>query len=385
MRTGDAGGERLARRRGVSGPDLDLVQLAQSVERVPGQLAGDEAAGTRRADAVTLGPMDLELLERRLADRGMPAYRADQVWEWTARGAGSYDEMTNLPAALRTELADLVPFSSLRLDQSARSVDGTEKALFATADGRPVEAVLMRYRDGRRSLCLSSQSGCPLTCSFCATGAMRFGRNLSASEILDQALHFRRDEAVNQAVFMGMGEPMMNFDAVIAACERLPDLGVATSHTTISTVGWVPGIERLAREGPRVRLALSLHAPEDALRSELMPVNDRYPLRAVLDACLGWRAARGKRVYIEYLMLAGVNDRVAQARALAALLSPREAFKVNLIPYNPGGGEYRVSDRAAIEAFRAELVHRGVPATVRLTRGRDIAAACGQLAAQTSA
>ena len=329
--------------------------------------------------------MDLELLERRLADRGMPAYRADQVWEWTARGAGSYDEMTNLPAGLRTELADLVPFSSLRLDQSARSVDGTEKALFATADGRPVEAVLMRYRDGRRSLCLSSQSGCPLTCSFCATGAMRFGRNLSASEILDQALHFRRDEAVNQAVFMGMGEPMMNFDAVVAACERLPDLGVATSHTTISTVGWVPGIERLAREGPRVRLALSLHAPEDALRSELMPVNDRYPLRAVLDACLGWRAARGKRVYIEYLMLAGVNDRIAQARALAALLSPREAFKVNLIPYNPGGGEYLVSDRTAIEAFRAELVHRGVPATVRLTRGRDIAAACGQLAAQTSA
>ena len=140
------------------------MQLAQSVERVPGQLSGDEASG-HDPHAVTLGPMDLELLERRLADRGMPAYRADQVWEWTARGAGSYDEMTNLPAALRTELADLVPFSSLRLDQTARSVDGTEKALFATADGRPVEAVLMRYRDGRRSLCLSSQSGCPLTCT----------------------------------------------------------------------------------------------------------------------------------------------------------------------------------------------------------------------------
>ncbi|MET0925808.1 MAG: 23S rRNA (adenine(2503)-C(2))-methyltransferase RlmN [Solirubrobacterales bacterium] len=336
-------------------------------------------------NAVTLAGMDLELLRERLAARGMPAYRNEQVWEWAAGGTGSYDEMSNLSLDLRRELERDVPFSSLALERSARAGDGTEKALFATADGRPVEAVLMRYRDGRRSLCLSSQSGCPLTCSFCATGAMRFGRNLSASEILDQALHFRRDEAVNQAVFMGMGEPMMNFDAVIAACERLPDLGVATSHTTISTVGWVPGIERLAREGPRVRLALSLHAPEDALRSELMPVNDRYPLRAVLDACLGWRAARGKRVYIEYLMLAGVNDRIAQARALAALLSPREAFKVNLIPYNPGGGEYLVSDRTAIEAFRAELVHRGVPATVRLTRGRDIAAACGQLAAQTSA
>src|SRR5690606_12071005 len=145
----------------------------------------------------------------------------------------------------------------------ARSRDGTEKALFQTADGRPVEAVLMRYRDGRRSLCLSSQSGCPLTCAFCATGQMRFGRNLTASEILDQALHFRRLEQVNQAVFMGMGEPLLNLDAVLAACERLPALGVATSHTTVSTVGWVPGIERLAGEGPRVRLALSLHAPDD--------------------------------------------------------------------------------------------------------------------------
>ena len=167
----------------------------------------------------------------------------------------------------------------------------------------------MRYRDGRRSLCLSSQSGCPLTCTFCATGTMRFGRNLTASEILDQALHFRRAEPVNHAVFMGMGEPMMNFDAVISACERLPEIGVATSHTTVSTVGWIPGIERLATEGPRVRLALSLHAPDDALRSELMPVNDRYPLADVLDACRAWRAARRKRVYVEYLMLAGVNDR----------------------------------------------------------------------------
>jgi 23S rRNA (adenine2503-C2)-methyltransferase len=325
--------------------------------------------------------MDLELLNDRLEASGAPRYRADQVWEWTARGASSYAEMSNLPAAMRADLEEAVPFSTLRVDQTARSVDGTEKALFATGDGRPVEAVLMRYRDGRRSLCLSSQSGCPLTCTFCATGAMRFGRNLSVSEILDQALHFRRAEPVNHAVFMGMGEPMMNFDSVIAACERLPDLGIATSHTTISTVGWLPGIERLVREGPRVRLALSLHAPDDALRSELMPVNERYPLRDVLDACLGWRAERRKRVYVEYLMLAGVNDRPEQARALASLLTPREAFKVNLIPYNPGGGEYQGSGPEAIEAFRSALVGRGMPATVRLTRGRDIAAACGQLAA----
>jgi 23S rRNA (adenine2503-C2)-methyltransferase len=326
--------------------------------------------------------MDLELLEQRLAERGEPAYRARQVWEWAARGAAGYAQMSNLPRALRAQLDREVPFSSLAVERTARSRDGTEKALFATADGRPVEAVLMRYEDGRRSLCLSSQSGCPLTCTFCATGTMRFGRNLTTAEILDQALHFRRAEPVNQAVFMGMGEPLMNFDAVVGACERLPDLGIATSHTTISTVGWLPGIERLAGEGPRVRMALSLHAPDDALRSELMPVNDRYPLADVLEACRGWRAARRRRVYIEYLMLAGVNDRREQALALAGLLRPAEAFKVNLIPYNPTGGRFHGSGREAIDAFRMVLIERGVPATVRLTRGRDIAAACGQLAAE---
>jgi 23S rRNA (adenine2503-C2)-methyltransferase len=329
--------------------------------------------------------VDLELLERYLADRGEPPYRARQVWEWASRGADSYAAMSNLPAALREELDSRVPFSTLVVDRTARSRDRTEKALFATADGRPVEAVLMRFRDGRRSLCLSSQSGCPLTCTFCATGTMRFGRNLTASEIIDQALHFRRIEPVDHAVFMGMGEPMMNFDSVIAACERLPEIGIATSHTTVSTVGWIPGIERLATEGPRVRLALSLHAPDDALRSELMPVNDRYPLAEVLAACRAWRAARRKRVYVEYLMLAGVNDSPAQARALAGVLAPREAFKVNLIPYNPTDGGFVGSGPEAIEAFRGQLAERGVPATVRLTRGRDIAAACGQLAAQPAA
>jgi 23S rRNA (adenine2503-C2)-methyltransferase len=207
--------------------------------------------------------VDLELLQRTLSERGEPAFRAGQVWEWAARGARSYDEMTNLPLELREALAAELPFSSLTVVHEAKAADGTEKALFETADGRPVEAVLMRYRDGRRSLCLSSQSGCPLTCTFCATGRMSFGRNLTASEILDQALHFRRVEAVNHAVFMGMGEPLMNLDAVLAACERLPEVGIATSNTAVSTVGWIPGIERLAREGPPVRLALSLHAADE--------------------------------------------------------------------------------------------------------------------------
>src|SRR5689334_5124576 len=217
-----------------------------------------------------------------LAEAGEPAYRASQVWEWVARGARSYGEMTNLPAALRERLAAAVPLSTLAVQREARARDGTVKTLFHTADGRPLEAVLMRYRDGRRSVCVSSQSGCPLTCTFCATGTMRFGRNLGADEILDQALHFRRVEPIDHVVFMGMGEPLMNLDNVLAACERLPELGVAHRRTAISTVGWVPGIDRLAESEMPVALALSLHAPNDGLRSQLMPVNDRYPLADVL-------------------------------------------------------------------------------------------------------
>jgi len=326
--------------------------------------------------------MDLVLLADRMQARGEPGFRVRQVWEWAARGAGSYEEMTNLPRELRGALAHEVPFSSLRPLREALARDGTEKALFETGDGRPVEAVLMRYRDGRRSLCLSSQSGCPLTCTFCATGSMKFGRNLTASEIVDQALHFRRKEPVDHAVFMGMGEPLMNLDAVLGACERLPDIGIATSNTAVSTVGWIPGIERMTREGPAVRLALSVHAADDALRSELMPVNERYPLREVIDACLRWHERRRRQVFVEYLMLDGVNDRYEQALALAALLEPHKAFKVNLIPYNPTDSGFRGSGRDAIAAFRAALEGRGLRTTVRLTRGRDIDAACGQLAAR---
>jgi 23S rRNA (adenine2503-C2)-methyltransferase len=294
--------------------------------------------------------------------------------------------MTNLPQALREELAREVPFSSLQVRSEAHSRDGTVKALFATADGRPLEAVLMRYRDGRRSICLSSQSGCPLTCTFCATGAMRFARNLSASEILDQALHFRRMESVDHCVFMGMGEPLLNLDAVLAACERLPDIGITHRRTAISTVGWIPGIERLTECELPLRLALSLHAADEALRSELMPVNERYPLREVLDACRAHYARKRRRVFVEYVMLAGVNDRYEQAVALAKLLVPAGAdaplmFKVNLIPFNPTSSPFKGSSREAIAAFKAALEERGVQATVRLTRGRDIDAACGQLAA----
>jgi 23S rRNA (adenine2503-C2)-methyltransferase len=329
--------------------------------------------------------VDLDLLSETLAEE--PGYRVAQVWEWAARGAGSYGEMTNLPAPLRARLAERVPFSSLTVHEETLSRDGTLKVLFATAEGHPLEAVLMRFRDGRRSVCVSSQSGCPLTCTFCATGQMRFARNLSAGEILDQALHFRRIEPIDHVVFMGMGEPMLNLDAVVDAARRLPALGVTHRRTTISTVGWLPGLSRFIDEvSEPIRLALSLHAPNDRLRRRLMPVTDRYGIEQVLAQCARYVERHGRRVYVEYVLLAGVNDSPAQAAELAKLLG-RELYKVNLIPYNPTGNSLngvglKGSSRDAIERFKLVLDRARVPATVRLTRGRDIAAACGQLAVQ---
>ena len=226
------------------------------------------AAGGRGTPRPYTGLMDIALLESTMSDRGEPAYRTRQVWEWAAKGVEGYDAMTNVPAVLREALTDAVPFSTLTVTGEQQARDGTLKTLFRTHDGHPVEAVLMRYRDGRRSICVSSQSGCPLTCTFCATGAMQFGRNLTPSEILDQALHFRRLEAIDHCVFMGMGEPFINFDNVIAAARRLPDLGITPRRTTISTVGWMPGLTRFIDEVDEpIRLALSLHAASPGLRS----------------------------------------------------------------------------------------------------------------------
>jgi 23S rRNA (adenine2503-C2)-methyltransferase len=328
--------------------------------------------------------VDLDLLARQLAVAAEPEYRFRQIWGWVARGAAGYAEMTNVPARLRSQLAERVPFSTLEVEREAESRDGTLKTLFRTSDGRAVEAVLMRYRARRRSVCLSSQSGCPLTCTFCATGKMRFGRNLTASEILDQALHFRRIEPIDHCAFMGMGEPLLNLDAVLEAARHLPDIGITHRRTTISTVGWLPDLRRFVDEVEEpIRLALSLHSADPELRSRLMPVNDRYPLADVIAECRRYVAARRRRVFVEYVMLAGVNDSPAQAEQLARLLGS-DAFKVNLIPYNPTG-DYEGSSRTAIAAFKSVLDRARVPTTVRLTRGRDIDAACGQLAARAAA
>jgi 23S rRNA (adenine2503-C2)-methyltransferase len=324
--------------------------------------------------------VDLDLLQQTLTEAGQPSYRLKQVWSWAALGASGYQEMTDLPQGLRDLLSERVPFSTLTVEHEAHAKDGTIKVLLKTHDGRAIEAVLMRYRDGRNSLCLSSQSGCPLTCTFCATGTMKFGRNLTASEILDQALHFRRNHPVDHVVFMGMGEPMINLDNVLRACRSLPEIGITHRRTAISTVGWIPGIEAMAADPMPLRLALSLHAADPALRSELMPVNDRYPLPEVIKACKAFYERKHRMVFVEYVMLAGVNDHHSQATALAKILDPK-VFKVNLIPYNPTGS-FDGSSPKAITAFKEELERHGLGATIRLTRGRDIDAACGQLAAK---
>jgi len=348
--------------------------------------------------------MDRELLEQTLADLGQPPYRARQVWERACAGAASYEEMTSLPKELRTQLTDRVPFSTLSPLQRREARDGTVKLLFQTADGHPVESVLMRYRDGRRSVCISTQSGCPLQCAFCASGQMGFRRNLSAWEIVEQALFFLREigsaegshsgsevtaesepepgERLSNAALMGMGEPLMNYEAVLTAVRALPDLGIGHRHTAISTAGWAPGIDRLTTEDLPVRLALSLHAPDDELRRRLMPVTARFPIAEVLAACKRFYDVRRRKVLVEYLMLAGVNDHREQARALVRLLNPK-IFKLNLIPYNETGdgrGAFSGSSRPAIDAFREVLAKAGLEATVRVARGREIEAACGQLA-----
>jgi 23S rRNA (adenine2503-C2)-methyltransferase len=328
-----------------------------------------------------------------LAEWGEPAYRYRQVYEGATRGlAADYSELTALPAALRGRLSAEAPLRELEVTDERESRDGTIKLAFRTGDGFPLEAVVMRHR-GHRTACLSSQSGCPLACTFCATGAMGLGRNLETGEIVEQLLvlaRIVRDRGggrIGNVVMMGMGEPFLNYDAVLAACRLMTDPaghGLGARHVAISTAGWVPGIERLAGEPLQLRLALSLHAPNDALRTQLMPVTKRYPLERLMAACRDYRTRTGRRIFVEYLLLDGVNDSRAEASQLARLLGG-EGFHVNLIAYNPTAAGYRGSPPERVDAFAAELRRRGVPATYRRSHGSDIEAACGQLAVKGAA
>jgi 23S rRNA (adenine2503-C2)-methyltransferase len=319
---------------------------------------------------------------------GEPPYRVAQVWEGLyAHGLGP-DEVTTLPKALRRRLEDdpaLRP--SLQPAHESVSEDGeTVKWLWTLADGRQVESVLMHY-PGRSTVCVSSQAGCAMACSFCATGQAGFDRHLTTGEIVEQVVRARSAAAatgrrLSNVVFMGMGEPLANYDAVWAAVERLHgDLGLSARHVTISTVGIIPGIRRLAAEALPVNLAVSLHAANDELRQELVPIDRRYPLADLAAACRDYLEVKHRRLSFEWALIDGVNDRRRDAAELAAYARPLGAH-VNLIPLNPTPG-YAVlgSPPERVRAFRDLLRDLGVNATVRRNRGTSIDAACGQLRA----
>jgi 23S rRNA (adenine2503-C2)-methyltransferase len=337
---------------------------------------------------IQLYDLDLDGLESFLERMGEPSYRAEQVWEWLyVHLTNSFDQMTNLPKSLRQKLAEKTALQLLEVVDTARSADGrTRKDLLRLPDGETIEAVLMRY-ERRRTACLSTQVGCAMGCPFCATGQMGFSRDLSSGEIVAQALHFARHlqaerERLTNVVLMGMGEPLANYEASLAAIRRLnhPEgFRLGQRHITLSTVGLVPEIRRLAQEGLQITLAVSLHAATDDLRDRLVPINRRFPLDTLFDACSSYIELTGRRVSFEWALIEGVNDTPEQAHALADRLEGMLAH-VNLIPLNPSP-EYQGASSAneRVNAFAAILDQRHVPYTIRVQRGVAIQAGCGQL------
>ena len=327
-----------------------------------------------------MSPYDLSQEQLRDFLGDLPAYRARQVWHGLYDKGLRPEEMTDLPRDLRERLAERLP-PALVLGEESRSRDGqTVKWLWSGG----IETVLMLYPD-RATVCVSSQAGCAMNCSFCATGQAGFMRHLSAGEIVEQVVHARRvalPRRLSNVVFMGMGEPLANYDQVWAAVERInDDLGVSARHITLSTVGLIPGIRRLSGEARPVNLAVSLHAADNEKRNRLVPINRRYPLDALMEACRQYLTAKGRRLSFEWALISNVNDAPDDARKLASLALPLGAH-VNLIPLNPTPGYHvKGTDARGVRAFRSELERLGVNATVRRNRGTDIDAACGQLAA----
>ncbi len=340
-------------------------------------------------------PMPAQILNQRLsilqAQMSMwrqPKFRAMQIWEWLyVHLAGRFDEMNNLPKSLRAQLSRVYEIDPLvPIDEQLSRDRLTRKILFRLADGETIESVLMAY-ERRNTVCVSTQVGCPVGCAFCATGQGGFSRNLSAAEIIAQPLYFARqlrdqEQTLTHIVVMGMGEPLLNYDALWQAVETWNDhrgFNLGARKITVSTAGYVPGIERLGGEKLQVGLAVSLHAPNDALRDQLVPLNKTFPLARLLASCQAYIEQTGRRVTIEYALIDGVNDSMSQARHLAALLS-RLMCHVNLIPlYASPGCDYRPSSTAQVQIFRRTLEQNGIPVTVRLRRGADIQAGCGQL------
>ena len=317
---------------------------------------------------------------------GQPAYRASQLHAWLyTHGAHSAADMSSLPKALRERLVSETEIGAFEQAAQQTSKDGTVKRVYKLRDGQLIETVLMPYGDGRRTACISSQAGCAMGCVFCATGQMGFARHLSPGEIFGQAAAFsaelrQRGERLSNVVLMGMGEPFHNYDAVVAAIRRIiSDLGIGARHITVSTVGLAPAIRRFAGEGMQVTLAISLHAATDEARGKLLPVNRRWPLEDLMDACRHYGEVTRRRVTFEWALIEGTTDGQEQAVQLARLLKGIRCH-VNLIPLNPtadyGGGP---TGRKRAEAFVSTLAAKGVPATLRVRRGIDIDAGCGQL------
>ena len=330
--------------------------------------------------------LDREQLRDLLVNMGEKPFRARQIWDWLyGRRVETLAAMRNLPRTTIAKLAEVAELGELRLAAQQVSRDGTIKRLYQLSDRQLIESVLMPYADGRMTACISSQAGCAMGCIFCATGQMGFSRNLTAAEIFEQAMLFARElaargERLSNVVFMGMGEPFHNYEASLAAVRLLMQrLDIGARHITISTVGLAPQIRRFADEGLQVKLAVSLHKSDDAQRSQLLPVNRRWDIAALLDACRYYSARSNRRVSFEWAAIAGENDTADEARRLGRLLQGMNCH-VNIIPLNPTGGYSGIpADSRQIEAFQAALRSFGVGSTVRLRRGIDIAAGCGQL------
>lgn len=341
------------------------------------------AVGRANRRAPTLRyDLNREELAAVLSDQ--PSYRLDQIWTGIHEKGGELEDLTNVPKALRAELAERLPLGLTPDTESVSDGGETVKWLWKLHDGHQIETVLMHY-DDRTTVCVSSQAGCAMACGFCATGQSGFDRQLSVGEIVEQVVRARRTSAprrVSNIVFMGMGEPFANYERTWAAVERIhDDLGIGARHITLSTVGVVPGIERLAKEALPVNLAVSLHAANDDLRDELVPINRQYPLLHLADACERYLEAKNRRLSFEWALIEGVNDQPVDARELAVLCRRLRAH-VNLIPLNPTPGYLtKGTSPDGVRAFRNHLEDLGVNCTIRQTRGTDIDAACGQLRA----
>jgi 23S rRNA (adenine2503-C2)-methyltransferase len=327
-----------------------------------------------------------------LSKHGEPAYRAKQIRRHATHGTeGGFEDLTDLPKPLRDSLARSFRWSSVDPVREEASADGeTRKALLELRDGHHIESVLMPHHGARNAVCVSTQAGCPMACAFCATGEMGLVRNLTAGEIVDQIRHWQRElaprnERVSHVVYMGMGEPFNNYDATLASVRSLIDpeeFGISPRRLTISTCGVVPGIDALGEEGLPINLAVSLHAPDDPTRARIMPINRKWGVEDVLAAAARYVKRTKRRVTFEYVLLSGVNDSVDTARSLASLITrhgPTKDAHVNLIPYNPGAGGFRRPSVERMEAFTAVLQEQGIAATLRISKGQDIAAGCGQL------